>query len=198
MSGDLSWMSVMLPLERVRVSIKKLCAIKGAYHLSDDVLSDVLAEACERNDWNPRRASFSTYLIELAKWNLMQRFRDMGNQIEFPADIVDEFTDEPGQLLAPSVPFKDPFLDEYSLPRWYKALWDSLDDLERKALGYMLVCSDKGVKCTYRALGDVLECSHVKAGNVLAEIRRKAEESIAWTQASSAQADDWAVTNIYH
>lgn len=213
MSGDLSWMEAFLPLERVRTSVMKLCAMRGAYHLSDEILSDALAEACERNDWNPRLASFTTYIIGIAKYKLMQRFRDMQKEVEFPVDFVDEYLEEmdvnwgsgeppnrsgirmKGHMMVPAVPFQDPFFDEYLLPHWYRALWESLADNERKALGYMLLCSDRGIKCTYRDLGKVLGCSHVKAGNVMADVRRKAKEAIAWTKALSAQADDWAATS---
>lgn len=69
---NLEWMDPYLKAElpKIRRQVQRLCQRRRQPHLADDVLAHALMRACERNDYDPRKAAFSTYIIMLAKGRL--------------------------------------------------------------------------------------------------------------------------------
>ena len=197
MSRDLMWMDPMLAvhLPSTELKIKRLCAVKGASHLYDDVLEHALFTACELGDYDPRRASLETYLVNHAKWYLGDRFR--AKEVELPVEFTDDYAEEPWMVSSPSVDFVDPFEMDAPVPCWYKPLWVSLTAQERDCLAYVLMSNADNKKVTYRDLGKLLGVSHVTAGKVLDSVRRKAKDTIQWTTALSALSNNWQQTGVF-
>ena len=185
MSGDLKWMEVLMDYESVKRKITRLCLTWGVPGQIDDVVQDVMELACLKKDYNPERSDLETYMVNHAKWLLLESFKKK------TVEVAKEITDEPEESWQILSPIAEEVEIEY-FPFWYKALWVSLTEVERECLTYMLVANKSGKKASYRAVGRVLGVNHVKAGKIVKEVKRKAGGALAWTRALDRLSDSWA------
>ena len=185
MSEDLRWMEVLMDYQSVKNTITRLCLVWGVPGQIDDVVQEAMLQACMRRDYDPGRSDLETYIVNHAKWLLLESFKKEVKEV--PREITDE-PEEPWHVLSPVVEE----VEIEHMPFWYKALWVSLTEQERECLSYVLLASSRGHRASYRELGKVLGVNHVKAGEILKEVRRKARKAIAWTKALDRLVDSWA------
>lgn len=188
---DLEWMETMAEVyfTQICVAIRKLCALKGVPHLADDVIGRAFETAVEKSrTYNPRLASFDTWVVGHAKWYLAELFQakdyctgaagvhhtGMWMFAETPVVFSDEPSDELATMPSPAVQFRDPF-DDAPAP-WVDGFVARLSDLEKRLLELLLLnCGEKyPVAQAARDLG----VSPALAKKTLDSVRAKAREAI--------------------
>lgn len=197
MSEDrLEWMVMYLAIYRgeIEEKVRKMCAVKGCLHMYDDVLQHAMMVACEKEDYDPRRASFPTYVVNLAKWHLGEmlsgdywKHRHLFN--ERPVVFVDEYAEEEGTYPSPSEQFNDPFDGTDWLPFWYAATYHMLDERGKDCLAFMVSRYKRGY--TLKELGNHLGVSHTTAAAVRRDVVSEAKRSLKWTKALERLSEHW-------
>lgn len=193
-STDLRWMEAYLRTDwqKIQGQIARLCAVRGRPDLTDEVVSEAMLRACKRNDYDPRKAAFSTYVLMLAKGFLGEFFSGQYLAYRYTEhELVDDWE-----------PFEPVLHREEGgplewVPTLYRCLSVQLDGRDRACFDRLLELASQGRPATLKRIGEGLNCSPPTAAKALENVRETAKDTIKWTTALDRLSQHWADTRTF-